>query len=181
MQCVFIKEINRALLADAETTAQVILSTHSSHMVADSGFEPIRYFKRRGHEVTVKDLSKIEVVKKMSGALPFLKRYVKLTHCDLFFADKAILVEGQVERLLLPLMIERSGSMEGCVHLPNQYITILEVGGAYAHMFQPLIEFIGIPTLVITDLDAVDANGKKCKCCGLSRIDPSIPLATDPA
>ena len=32
----------------------------------------------------------------------FLLQYMKLTHCDLFFADAAVLVEGNVERLLLP-------------------------------------------------------------------------------
>ena len=30
-------------------------------------------------------------------SLAFLKRYLRLTHCDLFFADAAILVEGAVE------------------------------------------------------------------------------------
>jgi len=32
---------------------------------------------------------------------------LKLTHCDLFFADAAVLVEGIAEKLLLPKMIEK--------------------------------------------------------------------------
>ena len=160
MQCVFIKEISKALEASEGAHPQVILSTHSSHMVADSGFDPIRYFRRRGDEVSVRDLSRLE--QPDDDVLKFLNRYVKLTHCDLFFADKAILVEGQVERLLLPMMLEKCAEADGCAYLASQYISISEVGGAYAHTFQPLIEFIGIPTLVITDIDAVDEKGKKC-------------------
>ncbi len=36
----------------------------------------------------------------------FLHQYMTLTRCDLFFADKAILVEGLSERLLLPVIIK---------------------------------------------------------------------------
>jgi len=160
MQCVFVKEISKALEATDGSHPQVILSTHSSHMVADSGFDPIRYFKRIGSEVSVRDLSRLEVADQ--DVLTFLKRYVKLTHCDLFFADKAVLVEGQVERLLLPIMLEKCSSLEGCAYLTSQYISISEVGGAYAHKFQPLVDFLGIPTLIVTDIDTVNDNGEKC-------------------
>jgi hypothetical protein len=81
----------------------------------------------------------------------FLQRYLKLTHCDLFFADAAILVEGNVERLLLPLMIEKEAKT-----LRSAALSILEVGGAFGHRFKELIRFLGIPTLIITDLDSVE-------------------------
>ena len=80
----------------------------------------------------------------------FLQRYLKLTHCDLFFADAAVLVEGNVERLLLPLMIEKSAKT-----LRSASLSILEVGGAFGHRFKELVEFLGITTLVITDIDSV--------------------------
>ena len=85
----------------------------------------------------------------------FLLRYLKLTHCDLFFADAAILVEGTVEKLLLPKMVEKSAPS-----LRTKYLSILEVGGAYAHRFEGLLGFLNIPHLVITDLDSVDPDGK---------------------
>jgi predicted ATP-dependent endonuclease of OLD family len=162
MQCVFIKEIGKALEQGNGVAAQIILSTHSSHMVVDSGFDPIRYFKKSGHEVDVRDLSKLPLKPQEKDFLKFLKKYVKLTHCDLFFADKAILVEGQVERILLPAMLRKCAGRKGCENLTSQYISILEVGGAYAHVFEPLLKYIGLPALVITDLDSVDANGEKC-------------------
>jgi len=79
-----------------------------------------------------------------------LQQYIKLTHCDLFFADAAVLVEGNVERLLLPLVIERFVS-----ELRSCHLTILEVGGAFAYKFAKLLDFLSLPTLVITDLDSV--------------------------
>ena len=131
-------------------------------MIAHSGFEPIRYFRRHGREVSIRDLSKLPLPVDEPELLGFLRRYVRLTHCDLFFADKAIFVEGQVERLLLPMMIEELAKVEGCETLTSQYVSISEVGGGHAHKFKPIIDFLGIPTLIITDLDSVDGNGKKC-------------------
>jgi predicted ATP-dependent endonuclease of OLD family len=89
----------------------------------------------------------------------FLKKYLKLTHCDLFFADAAILVEGTVERLLMPKMI----TME-TPQLETAYLTILELGGAYAHIFATLLDCINLPTLVITDLDSVDPSINNSAC-----------------
>jgi putative ATP-dependent endonuclease of OLD family len=93
------------------------------------------------------------------ATINFLKKYLKLTHCDLFFADATILVEGTVEKLLLPQMIEKDATQ-----LSNRYITILEVGGAYAHKLSSLLAFIGIPFLIITDIDTVNAADARRAC-----------------
>lgn len=61
----------------------------------------------------------------------FLERYLKLTHCDLFFADAAVLVEGNVERLLLPAMIAKVAP-----GLQAAYLSVLEIGGAFGHRFR---------------------------------------------
>jgi predicted ATP-dependent endonuclease of OLD family len=44
------------------------------------------------------------------------------------------------------------------------YLTILELGGAYAHTFATLLGCIKLPTLVITDLDSVDPNKNNSAC-----------------
>ena len=44
IQCIFIKEISKALEATDELVAQVIISTHSSHIVADSGLSQSAIF-----------------------------------------------------------------------------------------------------------------------------------------
>lgn len=91
--------------------------------------------------------------------LNFLKKYLKLTHCDLFFADAAILVEGTVEKLLLPQMIKDCAK-----GLQSRYLTVLEVGGAYAHKLSGLLAFLGIPYLVITDIDTVNPDDARRAC-----------------
>jgi hypothetical protein len=70
--------------------------------------------------------------------------------CDLFFADAAILVEGNVERLLMSQLIEKSAP-----GLKSICLTILEIGGAFGHRFKSLIDFLGLTTLIITDIDSV--------------------------
>ncbi len=147
--------------------AQVVLSTHSPHLVADCGFSPVRYLRRRGAEAVLKDLSQLQPLRggdasESAAALAFLRRYVKLTHCDLLFADKAVVVEGQVEKLLLPAMIEAIAKMTGFEGFSSQYISVLEVGGAYAHKIDPFLRFIGIPTLVIADIDSATEERRQC-------------------
>lgn len=157
LQQVFIRNVLTLLKIDGDDDgaflSQIVVTTHSPHILYERGFAPIRYFRRYsadGEQWTkVLNLSGFQ-----KGDAPkdrdFLQRYLKLTHCDLFFADAAILVEGNVERLLLPLMIEKSARA-----LRSTSLSILEVGGAFGHRFKELIEFLGITTLVITDIDSV--------------------------
>jgi len=86
----------------------------------------------------------------------FLHQYMTLTKCDLYFADKAILVEGTTERILMPRIcqiVDEGVAPES--KLARQYLTTVEVGGAYAHIFYPLLDFLELKTLIITDIDAV--------------------------
>lgn len=162
VQTVFIRQIATFLNKDGKgQDSQVVLTTHSSHVVADCGFRPIRYFRRKGNQVDVKDLLDFESKLGDEDAVRFLSKYMSLMRCDLFFADKAILVEGQVERLLLPKMIAESADKTR-PEFASEYVSILEVGGAHAHKFKALLKFIEIPTLIITDLDAVGPDGKAC-------------------
>jgi putative ATP-dependent endonuclease of OLD family len=151
--------------------AQLVITTHSSHIIAEADFQCIRYFRRRGSKYSsglhnpksiaskVINLACFAKEKTEPENLIFLQRYLALTHCDLFFADAAILVEGTVERLLMPKMIEKTSP-----ELESAYLTTLELGGAYAHRFATLLDFINLPTLVITDLDSVDPNNNNSAC-----------------
>lgn len=157
LQQVFIRNVLELLKVEGEELSafqsQLIVTTHSPHILYERGFAPIRYFRRHitGGEQTTKvlNLSTFQAGDKPKDR-DFLQRYLKLTHCDLFFADAAILVEGNVERLLLPLMIEKVAK-----GLNAASLSVLEVGGAFGHRFRELIRFLGISTLVITDLDSV--------------------------
>lgn len=171
---------------------QLVVTTHSSHILEAIDFEKVRYFKRcclkNEEESIAKTLNASKVlsmrsfqpnrasasgkVEDKAKVLKFLKKYLKLTHCDLFFSDAAILVEGAAEKLLLPAMID-----EVTPKLKEKYLTILEVGGAYASKFAGLLEFIGIPYLVITDIDSVDPSDKRRSC----RADDDNAITSNPS
>ena len=164
---------------EKDNLPQICVSTHSSHILDAAEFEKIRYFKRccladeDPANTETLNASKILSMRTFhpnrasaSGAVEdekdvigFLKKYMRLTHCDLFFSDAAILVEGAAEKLLLPEMIKKV-----VPELKSTYISVLEVGGAYANKFAGLLEFIGIPYLVITDIDSVDPNNNNSTC-----------------
>ncbi len=98
-----------------------------------------------------------ELFSNAKSELKFVRKHLKLTHCDIFFADGVIFVEGQAERLLIPEFIAQISK-----ELSKRYISILEVSGAHTHKYRELVEKLGIATLIITDLDSVDTTGKKC-------------------
>lgn len=177
MQQVFIKSVNDFLKGKGECV-QLVITTHSSHILAESGideekgFDRIRYFDNSEGKLKIRNLSKLVIDSDKDVTIKFLRQYLTLQKCDVFFADKVILVEGTTERMLLPLMIKKISKS-----LQHQYISIIEVGGAYAQKFKELLEFINVKTLIITDLDSVTivTNGtrtthQKCKtktygCC----------------
>jgi predicted ATP-dependent endonuclease of OLD family len=157
-------------------STQLIVSSHSSYLAHEVEFEKLRYFRRNsatfaGSTPTtdVVNLSTVFAIKKANTkeenhTAKFVSRYIKTTHCDLFFANGIIMVEGAAERMLLPHFIKNK--YEGSLN--NTYLSILEVGGAHAHRLRSLIEILKIPTLVITDADAIDQDDKKVQ----PKLDP---------
>jgi predicted ATP-dependent endonuclease of OLD family len=171
MQEIFIKQLTQIATIFMhnykvkEWPVQFIVTTHSTHIANEAPFDKIRYFMNKDialPSTKVKDLSVGLGGESYKKDREFLQKYLTLTRCDLFFADKAILVEGQSEHILLPKMINK---MKGCLSnsLNSQYISIVEIGGAYAHHFYPLLDFLELKTLVITDLDSTHKEKRKRK------------------
>lgn len=139
---------------------QLVVSTHSSHVAHECEFACLRYFRRlpakNDGDVPVSTvLNCSEVFGPEDETKKFVTRYIRATHCDLFFADAAILVEGPAERLLIPHFIR-----EHYKALDHSYLTVLEIGGSHAHRLKDLIEHLGLVTLIVTDLDAMDSDDK---------------------
>lgn len=180
VQQTFIKKMWQVLTKSADADLprpQLTVTTHSSHVLDAVDFSKIRYFRRvdlldedtgsaypgsivrnlKEFQPEALDVGGQEVT--AAESISFLKKYLRLTHCDLFFADAAILVEGAVEKLLLPKMIDLEAD-----GLNSKYLTILEVGGAYSMRFASLLDFLGVPYLVITDIDSVDPHDGRKGC-----------------
>jgi len=178
MQYVFIANIKTVLQKQKEAVPgfsfQTIISTHSAHIVSQCDFQDIKYFYRDISEkssVRSKSLKNLYSVMVTSSdeekkaeeerSFRFVKQYVTLNRSELFFADKAILIEGDTERILLTAMMkkhdESNQDKQGYVPLLSQNISVIEVG-AYSHVFATFLEFIGIRTLIFTDLDCAKKN-----------------------
>jgi predicted ATP-dependent endonuclease of OLD family len=160
---------NHADLRDPETKVdkseyqtQLVISTHSSHIIDNIDFKDLRYFRRNSADKSIAmDHTSIanmsELFAKPKEELQFVRKHLKLTHCDIFFADGVIFIEGQAERLLVPEFIAKNFP-----ELSKRYISMLEVNGAHTHKYRDLIEKLGVVTLVLTDLDSVDNAGESC-------------------
>lgn len=161
VQQVFIKKAydvlrKHASLGDSKQfLTQLIISTHSSHIAHEVDFSNLRYFKRTPAESSeAVPCARVVNLSKTFGddtdTSKFAVRYLKTTHCDLFFADAAILVEGPAERMLIPHFIKSKFT-----DLDKSYLSLLEIGGSHAHTLRPLIETLGLLTLIVTDLDSI--------------------------
>ena len=194
VQQVFIKKAYAVLrshkkLIDGKLNTQMIVSTHSSHIAHELDFTCLRYFRRE--PATKKGDIPSSTVVNLSNTFgdgtetsKFAARYIKSTHCDLFFADAAILVEGSAERMLVPHFIR-----DKFPELDQSYISLLEIGGSHAHRLRPLLETLGLLSLIITDLDSIGETsagknpperGKKYRT-GNTTLNEWIPGEKEPS
>lgn len=157
MQTAFATYLEKFLGKLSNVQIQTFLTSHSAHIANTMEFAKVRYAQKSNAGVIYKNLNTFAQAN--SDNVNFIRKYLTLTKCDLFFADKAIFVEGASERLLLPDMIEKCEATgvfgSGKYPLSAQYYALIEIGGAYAHKFIPFIEFLGVPCLILTDLDSV--------------------------
>ncbi|HOZ97559.1 MAG: ATP-dependent endonuclease [Bacteroidetes bacterium] len=181
MQYVFIKNIKKLLGEGIKRDdginrpLQYIITTHSSHIVADSDFDDIKYLKAiTKNDVTAKNLKDLRA---QYDADPkqyqFLKQYLTISRAEIFFADKAILIEGDTERILIPTFMRKvdleeaarlkaAGNDDTFLPLLSQNISTIEVG-AYSQIFEKFIDFLGIRSLILTDIDAIKVTGQNAK------------------
>jgi predicted ATP-dependent endonuclease of OLD family len=134
---------------------QLLISTHSSHLAHGNSFTRLRYVKRTpasaaGAKPSTRVINLADVFGGDVQTRTFAERYFQVQHTDLLFADAAVFVEGTAERILVPLFIARD-----LPALDKKYLSFLDIGGSHAHRLRPLVECLGIPSVVITDVDPV--------------------------
>lgn len=134
---------------------QGVISTHSDNIVQNTPIEKTRILRKTDFfssklydlekfitEIQFKEINQIELA-------TFYQLLFNLNLSDIIFADKVIMYEGDTERMYIQALLEK----EEYKLLRDKYISYIQVGGAYAHMYAQLLEFINIKTLVITDID----------------------------
>ncbi|KKI91853.1 hypothetical protein WQ54_12855 [Bacillus sp. SA1-12] len=191
MQYIFINNIKKILSeasmgidGKSKFNLQTLITTHSSHITTASNYNDIKYFyKKAKNEVISKNLKDLEKEYKIDGEIKnfkFLKQYLTIHRSELFFADKAIFIEGETERILLPAMmkkIDNNPEYSSSPSLISQNISVVEVG-AYSQVFEKFIDFIGIKSLIITDIDSgkqvIEDRKTKTKKCRVSDNEASL-------
>ncbi|PEA15208.1 hypothetical protein CON42_12395 [Bacillus thuringiensis] len=143
------------ITAEAEFTKengipfQMLITTHSSEMTKGIGLKNIRVLRANGHtESRVYDLHRFMNLNDVDRN--FYEKFFQFNMVEMIFADKLILFEGDAERLLFKYLITNMKKYED---LSTQYISYIQVGGAYAHKYLELIRFLDIKTLIFTDID----------------------------
>jgi len=168
MQELFIKNVNEMISSLLEgknkhVNSQIIITTHSPHILNSKihegyTFNNINYITENesvAQVVHLSDESVLEVPKsdniddlqQYNQNLKFLKKHVKFKISELFFADAVIFVEGITEYTLLQYYLD------GDSRLNKYYISLILIDGAHAKVYENLINTLGIPTLIITDID----------------------------
>lgn len=197
MQYIFMTHIKSLLnkyAASSSLHLQTIMSSHSPQIVSQCDFNDIKYFRRTDNATESLDLADLQnrmvtsdksnEKTKQEQAYRFVKQYITLDKAELFFSDKAILIEGDTERILIESMMKKLDDKISLLDdqseekkeylssgfLLSQDISVLEVG-AYSQHFKELLDLFGTKTLVITDLDSVNANDNS--------IDPNLSDAVE--
>ena len=172
LQYIFIRNIKshikahrKKLLEDKNKQLQIVITSHSSHIVSECNFDDIIYLKKNENMVVAKNFNSLK--EKYGGdeqkGFKFVKQYLTINSSELFFADKAICIEGDTERILMPMMMHKIDNKEkpteDTMPLLSQNISVIEIG-AHFHTFMPLFSFLGTKVLFVTDIDSVKAEKK---------------------
>ena len=167
MQELFIKNINEAIKfllssKNKDVNSQIIITTHSSHILnskihSANTFNNICYLSENQFNAVAVNLNNKRIMPKEdedeeSEGFRFLKKHIKYKVSELFFSDAAIFVEGFAEDIILPYYIEKRKKLN------RRYISIFNINGAHGFLYKRLVEALGIPVLIVTDLDIKREN-----------------------
>lgn len=175
MQSVFIRHVFDKLKEAATPRPTCLVTTHSEQIVRESKLVQMRVLRPGdGHESRIIDLiPALEELNKSNNSIPkatpeqyeeqhrLYQKLFSISFADLVFADKAILFEGDTERMYLQALIRESSSTDyqnnNNYHflqkLQKQYISYVQVGGSHAFWYVNLLKALNIRSVIITDLD----------------------------
>ncbi len=181
MQELFIRYINDAVNVllgkkHKNVNSQLLITTHSSHILNSKiheggSFDNINYITVGKDRVKVLALNDEMVAPDGQTAdkdFMFVKKHIKFGISDLFFADAAILVEGISEYNILPYYLDTDGVLK------HYYISVMNINGAHGLVYSKLIKMLGIPTVIITDLDIKRSESEKDKYAQITNLNGKI-------
>ncbi len=133
---------------------QGFVTTHSHEVVRNIRISQLRVLRQiDSFRCCLYDLhmfiESIKTKQEQKDLVDFYDGFYTINFPDIIFADKVILYEGDTERMLIKnaLLSDRFKTLR------SQYISYVQVGGAYANNYRPILDFLSIKSLIITDLD----------------------------
>ncbi len=133
-----------------ELPQTILLTTHSPHIVSVAPLNSL-VLLRRSSDGSTKGVSTAKAYELFKSAeIADLERYLDVKRGEFLFARGVLLVEGDAEEFLVPVIARNFG-----YDLDELGITVCSVAGAY---FVPYVNLLGpsmldIPFAVLTDLD----------------------------
>lgn len=136
---------------------QGIITTHSDEIVRSANLTDIKVIRPKAPlNNVICDMALF--LEKNKAEKTFYETFFKINFSNMIFADKAIIYEGDTERMYIESLIfgtrnEEGQNLEFLKILSQKYITYAQVGGAYAHKYAALLNELEISTLILTDID----------------------------
>lgn len=145
---------------------QGLITTHSSEVIKKAEIPHLRILRQTEAGTFACKLFNLRTFyeNQEKDLKEFYDSFYTIAFPDIVFADKIILYEGDTERMLIKQGLQDIGELN---ELTQLYLSYVQVGGAYAYKYVPLLKFLKIKSLIITDLDY------KKECTELSTIENS--------
>jgi CRISPR-associated exonuclease Cas4 len=152
------------VLQEISSADQVILCTHSNFFVNMHNYQNIVIVKRDNNGPTdscqfigdIFEAEEGESKKRLRKVFRCLSLF-DLSRSEMFFSKKAILVEGDTEKFIIPFCASELAELDKKYDLSANNICVVECGGKNnIHIFVRVLNKFKIPYIVVHDVDPID-------------------------
>lgn len=148
----FLTQAAKGKIENTKRPVQVILSTHSPNLASKIPLQNIVLLEGGRAFSLGYDQTRLE-----AGDYRFLERFLDVTKANLFFAHGVIIVEGDAEAILLPVIAKLLGT-----DLTEHGVSIINVGGRGLRRFSRIFQrrdngapCLSLPVACVADMDVM--------------------------
>lgn len=148
----FLLQAAESTIESGNRAVQVLLSTHSPNLASKIPLGNLVLLQGRRAYSLVKGQTKLE-----AGDYRFLERFLDVTKANLFFSHGVLIVEGDAEAILVPVLAKLIGR-----DLTEHGVSIVNVGGKGLRRFSRIFQRqddeapkIDIPVACLADMDVM--------------------------
>jgi len=148
----FLTDAADGKVKDTKRRVQVILSTHSPNLASRIPLQNMVLLEKGCAFCLASGHTRLE-----PGDYRFLQRFLDVTKANLFFAHGLIIVEGDAEAILLPVLAKLLGT-----DLTEHGVSIVNVGGRGLNRFSRIFQRhdetapqISVPVACLADMDVM--------------------------